>query len=250
MPSTIRSSLARPVTSHQPGRKYAVRLALAVASLGLLAGCKADVEIGVRARPEGSGVVRVRAVLDGEAAAWLGPPEKALATDDLEARGWSITSPTTTDGGGVTFGAEHGFRTVAEANQLLTELTGPDGPFSKLRLSRSRSLTKTTITLSGPVDLSKRLEAFGDDALRDVVGAGSRIGMGEEELAELGASADKLTISLQSIMGGSESVVALPLGATTAIDASGKVWAWEAAAGLGGALAGLLGLLVIWRAKQ
>jgi hypothetical protein len=226
---------------------------MAVAAALLLASCKTDVDVLVRARPDGSGKIRLSAVLDQEAAQWLGPPEKALAGDDLAKRGWAIRSVQTGEDGTVTFGAEHGFATIAEGNALIAELTGPDGAFSKLKLTRKRSLLSTSVKLDGSVDLTKRLEAFGDDELATIVGPigkGSRIGVGEKDLP-LGDSVDKLlTIKLTSDLGEGTKVVPLPLGVSTAIAASGKVWTWEVAAGLGGALAGVFGLIVIRRAKD
>ncbi len=143
---------------------------MAIAAVLLLGSCKSDVEVLVRARPEGSGTIRVTAVLDQEAAQWLGPPEKALAADDLAKRGWAIRSVERQEDGGVTFGAEHGFATVAEGNALIGDLTGPDGAFSKLKLTRQRSLLSTSVNLDGSVDLTKRLESFGDDELATIVG--------------------------------------------------------------------------------
>jgi hypothetical protein len=226
---------------------------MAVAAALALGSCKSDVDVMVRARPEGSGTIRVTAVLDQEAAQWLGPPEKALAGDDLAKRGWTIRSLTSTEPGKFTFGAEHGFATIAEGNALITELTGPDGPFAKLKLARKRSLLSTSVNLDGTVDLTKRLEAFGDDELATLVGPignGSRIGVGEKDLPLNGPVEKLLTITLTSDLGGASKAVPLPLGAATAIAASGKVWTWEVAAGLGGALAGLFGLIVIRRAKD
>jgi hypothetical protein len=219
----------------------------------LLSSCKSDVDVLIRARPEGSGTIRVTAVLDQEAAQWLGPPEKALAVDDLAKRGWAIRSVITGDDGNVTFGAEHGFATITEGNALIADLTGPDGAFSKLKLSRKRSLLSTSVKLDGSVDLTKRLEAFGDDELASIVGPigkGSRIGVGENDLP-LNGSVDKLlTLHLTSNLAGVSKAVPLPLGTATAIAASGKIWTWEVVAGLGGALAGLVGLIVIRRAKD
>jgi hypothetical protein len=223
---------------------------LAVAAALLLGSCKSDVDVLVRARPEGSGTIRVTAVLDQEAAQWLGPPEKALAGNDLAKRGWAIRSLTPTDDGGITFGVEHGFATVAEGNELLDDLTGPDGPFAKLQLTRKRSVLSTSVNLVGDVDLTKRLEAFGDDELATLVGQGSRIGVGEADLP-LGDSVDKLlTIKLTSDMAGVTKSVPLPLGVATKIVATGKVWTWEVAAGLLGAVAGLIGLIAIRRTKD
>ena len=223
---------------------------LATVSTVSLAGCKSDVDITVRARPEGSGTIRVTAVLDQEAAQWLGSPEKALATADLAKRGWAIRSVQPIEDGGVTFGAEQGFSTIDEGNRIIDDLTGPDGPFSKLRLSRSRSLLSTSIKLNGTVDLTKRLEAFGDDELATLLGGGSRIGVGEDELP-LDAPVDELlTVKLTSELAGVSKVVSLPLGSTVVVSAAGQKWTWEAAAGFGGALAGLVALVAIRRARD
>lgn len=226
---------------------FASWLAFSVLFLGA---CKTDVDVTVRARPEGSGTIVVTAVLDQEAAQWLGAPEKALATTDLAKRGWTIRSVQQRDDGGVTFGAERGFSSIEEGNRLIDDLTGSDGPFSKLRLSRSRSLLSTTVKLNGTIDLTKRLESFGDDELAALVGSGSRIGVGEQDLPLSGPVDKLLTMKLTSELAGESNVVALPLGSSVAVSATGKTWSWEAAAGLGGALAGVLALLAIRRIKD
>ncbi len=238
-----------PLTSLRNWRAWSLG-ALLVLTPVAVAGCKTDVDITVRARPEGSGTIRVTAVVDNQAAQWLGSPEKALATTDLAKRGWAIRSVQPTDDGGVTFGAEHGFSSIEEGNRIIDDLTGADGAFSKLRLSRSRSLLSTSVKLTGSVDLTNRLEAFGDDELATLVGGGSRIGVGEKDLP-LGAKVDDvLTMKLTSELAGVSKVIALPLGSSTVVSAAGKKWTWEAAAGLGGALAGLLALVAIRRAKD
>ena len=75
-------------------------LLLAAALLLLLTGtaCQADISVGVDTKTDGSGVVRVAANLDKEAATSAGK----LSLDDLKAAGWSVDAPRPTAGGRTT----------------------------------------------------------------------------------------------------------------------------------------------------
>jgi hypothetical protein len=226
----------------------AYALAMAFVVPVVLGGCKSNVDVTVRARPEGSGLIRVKAVLDREAAGWLGPPEKALATTDLEAAGWTIRSVSTVEGGGVTFGAERSFASISEGNNAISQL---GEAFSGLRLDRQRSLVSTAVRMSGKVDLSARLESFGDVQLQQVVGSASKIGVPEAELVGSGPTLeDAVVVTLHSELGNKVQDFPLTWGKITTVAAAGRSWSWDAALGVGGALIGLIALVIVRRAKE
>lgn len=75
------------------------------------------------------------------------------------------------EGDGLTWvRASKPFATVAEAGQVASELSGPDGPFREFRLERTRSFLKTRTTFTGSVDLTKGLTGLSDPGLQERLG--------------------------------------------------------------------------------
>src|SRR5690606_41264148 len=72
-------------------------------------------------------------------------------------------------GGTAGAGARRAFGTPEEAERVLAELTGPDGPLGDVRRVRSESFGRDRFELSGTVDLRDGLEAFGDEAMAAVL---------------------------------------------------------------------------------
>jgi hypothetical protein len=85
--------------------------------------------------------------------------------------------------------ASKDFRTPAEANQILDELTGPHGGF-RLQLSRRRSFWSTSTTFAGTVDLTCGLECFGDTQLQQQLG--SNLGLDPAKLQQAGIVPDQI----------------------------------------------------------
>ena len=110
-------------------------------------------------------------VLDREAAAQVPDLARQLRVEDLEGAGWEIAGPEPADGGGVTLRVSRHFSSADDAARALEELSGVGGPFSTLHLARERGLWKTKTVLSGTVDLTAGLGAFGDPALAGKLGA-------------------------------------------------------------------------------
>jgi hypothetical protein len=107
--------------------------------------------------------------LDGDGARTAADLEELVRDDDLVAAGWTV-EPAATDGDGTTWvRARRAFGTPEEAETVLAELTGPDGPLRDMRLARSESFGRDRFELSGTVDLRGGLEAFGDEAMAAVL---------------------------------------------------------------------------------
>lgn len=153
----------------------------------LLAGCQTTAMVRVDVEPDGSGSVAVDVYLDAEAAARVGDLSKILAVDDLKKAGWKIVGPASVEkvraelgealpesgerrATAVQIHLEHPFADVAEANEVLSSLSGPDGPLSDVALTRTSSLFKTDLGFTGTVDLSRGLDAFGDVDLTKALG--------------------------------------------------------------------------------
>jgi hypothetical protein len=140
-----------------------------------LSACQAVVRVNVDVSAGGSGTVSVTLDLDRSAAQAVGP----LQLSDLEQAGWRVAGPRPTPGGGLTVTASKPFRSPAEAEQIIAEISGSNGPFHDLHLSRRQSLlgSRTTITARGTVDLTCGVQCFTDPALQQQLGAAGGSGL-------------------------------------------------------------------------
>lgn len=235
-------------------RSRYTRVLVAGLALVLLAGCRADVTVAVRATAEGGGVVSATVSLDEEAAAQVPDLAEQLRVSDLEAAGWRIEGPVPAAGGRTEVRAVKGFGSPAEATRVIEELSGAGGPFASLRLTRSRSFLKTRTTLAGRVDLTGGLEAFSDEALKEKLG-GLPLGVDLAQLeAQLGQPlADSFGFRLTADLPGEVKANAAGatwstrLGDVTPVKASAEQWnlstlAFGAVSVLSGAT--LLGVLL------
>ena len=66
--------------------------------------------------------------------------------------------------------AHHDFADADEANQVLAQLSGPDGPYEGLVITRTAGLLSTTTELKGTMDLSAGVAMFGDPQLTETLG--------------------------------------------------------------------------------
>lgn len=193
--SDVDGIVARGGPRRAPGRRRFGVLAALLAVVALLAGCRADVSTRVELHADGSGVIETWVVLDAQAVAKAGDLNQVLHLDDLRKAGWAITGPApaaevfakvdppgeaAADGktavsspfgdGEVAVLAQRPFRSVDEANKILASLSGPNGPYRDVRLTRSTSFGSTSFTARGTVDFSKGLDGLGDDALTTALG--------------------------------------------------------------------------------
>lgn len=205
-------------------------MVLAGVAIVLLGGCRADVTVAVRATAEGGGDVSATVSLDQEAAEQVTDLAEQLKVEDLKAAGWRIEGPAPAAGGRIELRAVKAFASPAEATRLFQELTGPNGPFGSLRLTRERSLLKTRTSLAGTVDLAGGLETFSDQVVKEKLG-GLPLGIEPAKLeAELGKPlADVFGFHLTADLPGdiedrSAGVWELRLGQTTAVNASAEQW--------------------------
>jgi hypothetical protein len=147
-----------------------------MAALLVAAGCNVHTTVTVEVAEDGSGAVTVTVALDAAALGEVpdldadGVSDVAdlaalVRTDDLVAAGWTVDEPVESVDGGATLRARRAFGTPTEAEQILDELTGPDGALRNLVVARSTSFGSTDVQVTGTVDLSGGLEAFGDEGL-------------------------------------------------------------------------------------
>jgi len=152
------------------------RTLVLVAALVVLCGaCRVDVEVGIDAKTDGTGQVRVKVLADKEVASAV-DLSAGVRVDDLKQAGWAVEGPTTRPDGGVQVVATKAFTDADGARLAVEELSGPAGPFQAFRLERHRGFARTTTRFSGTVDFAKGIEAFGDAGVKNALG-GSDIGV-------------------------------------------------------------------------
>jgi hypothetical protein len=151
---------------------FARRLRLAigvVALLAVLAGCQVDLHVDVQVNKDGSGSVIVAAGLDDDALARVGNLQQQLRVDDLEAAGWAVTAPSR-DGDRTWVRASKSFSTPEEGTAVLSELSGPQGPFRDFVVKVDDGAFGTDYSVHGVVDLTGGPAAFGDQELSALLG--------------------------------------------------------------------------------
>jgi hypothetical protein len=166
-------------------RRVLRTLAALVLAVLVCAGCRIDTEVAIDVHDDGSGTVTLTVTFDADAVSRVPDLAAALRTDDLVAAGWTVTGPTRAEGA-VTYVVAKPFRSAAELPGVLAELTGPDGYFRDVQLTRSRAFAATTWTFAATADLSKGVAALTDTQVGTALG-GKPLGRDPAALeAELG----------------------------------------------------------------
>lgn len=176
-----------------------------------LGGCRADVEIRVDVDASAIGSVRAVVELDSAAAEVAGDLTEWVRADDLRRAGWVVVT------GIDRVTATRRVNSAQDLSAAFAELSGPGGPFAGLVLSREASFARTKVELSGTVDLSDGLAAFGDEALRALTGSATGVDL----------DPDAVSATLEVNLPGSEDTNApeagprwpLPLGELTEVRA-------------------------------
>ena len=240
-------------------RLSAMACALVVGLL-LLSGCKVDVTVTIASDSLGAGRVVLDAVLDRDAAsAFAGPAGQTvdridridrIDLADLRKAGWEGPGLQRRTTGTAIFSLHHRFTTADEASELLAQLSATDGPFGQLTLTRSRSPISTAITLRGPGDFRRGLEAFGDAKIAALTGSGA-FGVSQTEVLRQANAAninDVLTVKVMSDLVGTRATWTLPVGKATPIRSSGQQTQWATIGGVAAAVS-TLALFVALRSR-
>jgi hypothetical protein len=155
---------------------------LAVAVALVATACQVDTTVDIRVRADGSGTVTVGVTLDRAAAEKVPDLDQSLLVEDLRKAGWRVAGPDRTPSGGWAVTVSKPFATPEQLPQVMAEVAGRDGPFRDFALTRKDAFAKTSFHVTGTVDLSGGIDAFGDDALRQALG-GTTTGRTPEQLA-------------------------------------------------------------------
>jgi hypothetical protein len=134
------------------------------------AGCRLDANVTVKVVRDGSGVVTVHVIADKDLIGRAGNALVDLRLDDATNAGWVLEGPADTPEGGRQLALSKPFRTQAEADRILAELSGPSGPFHQLHLDQKRAFAKITTKLTGEVGLDGGAAGLGDSELVQLLG--------------------------------------------------------------------------------
>jgi hypothetical protein len=252
-PDRVHGIVMRWLLRHGPVVR--ARMIVLLASAAILAGCQTDVTVGVRQVLDGTGEVTVTLLLDREAAQQSGDLRKIVRTADLEGAGWDITGPSTpsaTDGS-VTYLLTKTFRNSGEAQLILVELSGEEGPFNSLVVDRTRSPLRITNSISGAVDLSKGYDAFGDQVIARQFQTESPLGLNAQDIQKrFNRPLEELVPLHLDVQFNDEPLrrVELKSGQRTAVSVRSVVWNRLVLFPMGAAGLGLVGLLISFRRRR
>jgi hypothetical protein len=141
--------------------------------------------------------------LDADALAKVGDLAGALEVDDLRQSGWKVVGPEKEDDGFTWVRASKPFSGPAQAERVLAELSGPNGPFRDMRLSQTRSFFHTQTKFSGTADLSGGLSGFLDPDLQQRLGDGGPLDLDALSRRDGSAAADVVQVEVVADLPGS-----------------------------------------------
>ena len=151
-------------------------LALFVLVVLVAAGCRVQIETQIDVGLDGKGTITQGIGFDDAALKRVGDPSRALRADDLVQAGWEVDAATR-EGDLTWIRVHHSFATPEEGTALLAQLSGPDGPFRDLLITRSDGFFSTSVKVTGEVDTTAGLAMFGDPQLATTLGGDASGGL-------------------------------------------------------------------------
>jgi hypothetical protein len=142
----------------------------AIACVLACAGCRLDANVLVDVGRDGSGIVTVTAVADKDMLGRGGLALADLRLDDVKQAGWTVEAPTATSSGGRQMIISKAFHTTTQADQILSELSGPAGPLHGLKVTQKREFARIVTNVQGEVGLDGGVAGLGDDELVQLLG--------------------------------------------------------------------------------
>lgn len=142
-----------------------LRTAVLVALVLVGASCQATAAVDLQIQPNGQGTLSLVVTADQDMVAAAPGLAESLSLSDAQAAGWQV-SPVEPDAEGrLQVRLWHDFDTPEEANLLLGQLSGPEGPFRGLKIARVRDGGRSTWTLDGELVLDNGLSSLADAGL-------------------------------------------------------------------------------------
>lgn len=185
--SSVRAGVDRSAPigrRRRAGRFRAVRtlrrplrvLALLAVVVVVATGCRVQLETTVDIGLDGKGTITQGIGFDDAALKRVGDPALALRAQDLVDAGW-VVDPVVEEGDLTWVRVHHDFTTPEQANALMAQLSGPDGPYRDLEVIRTSGPLSDSVRFSGVMDTSAGLAMFGDKALSDALGGDASGGL-------------------------------------------------------------------------
>ncbi len=146
---------------------------LALLAVLVTTACEANFDVVVDVEEDGSGVVRVEALLDQETSAAildLGLDSGGLPLRDLADADWTIVPPVVDESGRTTIEASKTFGTPGQFAEVIDELAGSDSVFQNFSLARQQSFGRVDYVVTGELDPTTGLAGFDDPGLQQTLG--------------------------------------------------------------------------------
>lgn len=162
--------------------------------------CQVNLDVATKVNEDGSGTITIGAGFDDAALRRFGNPSVNIATDDLKAAGWELTTPVKEADGFTWIRATRRFATPEEATQILKQYTGDQGSFRDFAITKESTLGRTTWNYAGKVDLTGGLAAFGDAEAAAVLNGdpfGGQVAAVEQEEQQPVSEMFTLTMSVE-----------------------------------------------------
>ena len=140
------------------------------------AGCRVQIETKIDVGLDGKGTITQGIGFDDAALKRVGDPAQALRADDLVKAGWEVDA-TSKEGDLTWVRVHHDFATPEEGTALLAQLSGPDGPYRDMLITRSDGIFSTSVKVTGQVDTTAGLQMFGDQQLATTLGGDASGGL-------------------------------------------------------------------------
>ena len=189
------------------------RVGVVLCAVVVLSSCRVDQTVSLKVNPNGTGSVTVVVTADKEIVAKAPSLAQDIRTDDLKQVGWKTDGPKKTKSGGLTITLTRSFRNPEEANAVLAQVSESRGPLHDVVVTRSGKDTNSTWTLAGRLEVSGGLDAFVDDAARDLLDVTPYAAEVEEAGLDLG---DAVSVTFTATLPGS-------VGTTTGLNDNGAV---------------------------
>ena len=140
------------------------------------AGCRVQIETKIDVGLNGKGTITQGIGFDDAALKRVGDPAQALRADDLVQAGWEVDAASK-EGDLTWTRVHHTFETPEEGTALLAQLSGPDGPYRDLLITRSDGFFSTSVKVTGEIDTTAGLAMFGDPQLTATLGGDASGGL-------------------------------------------------------------------------
>lgn len=203
-------------------RRNVLAAALCVVAL---AACRVDATVTVRMQENGSGVVRVRVVLDADAvrAAEVGNGklEQRVRLADLPGAGWSVTPWRRNAKGGAALTIRKPFSAPREVAGIVREISGSNGPVRGVTATRSTSTLSRRWAVDGVVDLRTIKLGVGADPELVAKLTSERVDIPQVE-RRIASGLGQLRVSLVAELPGDRRVVSATVGRRSVLQASAQ----------------------------